>query len=203
MLQRPDRRLKICPECEKEFLASWQYRGSGISAILQEQTYCSCGCANKSRRNKTQIPVRTCKNCGKSFELPRYLDKMGVSQGFHSSQKSRIFCSRHCAYEAQRSDWHVDKNGYRYCTSNGKGIYEHRIVMERKIGRELLAHETVHHKNGDRSDNKIDNLELWSSRQPGGQRMADKIEHAIDLLTEQGISFIQNDSTWVNGLLSL
>ena len=55
--------------------------------------------------------------------------------------------------------------------------------MERSLGRQLRREETVHHKNGMRSDNRPENLELWSCWQPSGQRVEDKVNWAIELLT--------------------
>ena len=52
-------------------------------------------------------------------------------------------------------------------------IFEHRKVMGDSIGRRLLPHETVHHKNGVRSDNRLDNLELWKGKHGKGIRAAD------------------------------
>jgi hypothetical protein len=61
-------------------------------------------------------------------------------------------------------------------------IAEHVYVMSEHIGRALTKGETIHHKNGIRDDNRIENLELWASRHKPGQRVSDLIIYAKEIL---------------------
>ena len=54
--------------------------------------------------------------------------------------------------------------------------------MAEILGRPLVPYENVHHKNGIRHDNSPDNLELWNTRQPIGQRSEDKVAYALEIL---------------------
>lgn len=81
-----------------------------------------------------------------------------------------------------RKGYWLDHHGYIHIFVDGKDVRQHRYVMEQFLGRKLLSNENVHHINGDRSDNRIENLELWSSSQPPGQRVIDKIKWAQEIL---------------------
>lgn len=112
-------------------------------------------------------------------------------------RSSRVASRSLCALHYQRWQKHGDPtvrlkeptgrwiNSHGYVllsTGSPRMVMEHRVVMERILGRELLPNENVHHLNGERADNRPENLELWVKRQPPGQRVTDRIADALEIL---------------------
>lgn len=131
----------------------------------------------------------------------RYISDVCAVGACENSRHARGYCSKH--YARLRAFGSVDlpakppkmrttritRWGYRVIydpaspLANSAGaVLEHRLVMADHLDRVLLPVESVHHRNGDRLDNRIENLELWSRSQPAGQRVDDKVVWAIELL---------------------
>lgn len=116
----------------------------------------------------------TCKTDGCS--LPVRLNRKGWSMGW---------CEGH--WKANTGGFrpvgsrYVNRDGYVVVKcEDGRIVGEHRVVMEQHLGRPLKRGETVHHVNGIRDDNRIENLELWYSPQPYGQRVEDLLRYAVE-----------------------
>ena len=140
---------------------------------------CVCSCGTYKTVSSLSLRRGTTKSCGcikRERMSCRGVDSPTYKTGKSTTEEGYIKCSQGYI-EANFSFYH-----------NRKHCREHVLVMAEHLGRELLPGENVHHINGDRADNRLENLELWNSSQPAGQREEDKIAHYIKYLIDRGYS---------------
>jgi hypothetical protein len=134
-----------------------------------------------SRREKQKVPVR-CGACGREH----------ITYAANIRKATFTGLCRRCLHTGPASTtWRggqVDKNGYLYIKvyfdhpfysmANSLGyIAEHRLVMAEFLGRPLMCAEIVHHKNGIKTDNQIENLELFVSPHEHGKALQQRHPH--------------------------
>ena len=145
-------KTRICPICNSEF----QYRN-------KTEIYCSNKCSGISKRG--DVINTQCAFCGKEMNKRKWELNGSVNN----------FCNKECYYEYIREnpktgEYHPNWNGGVYMQDGYKSLkqedgsykFEHRIVMEEYLGRELSSDEIIHHIDGNRSNNDISNLQLLS-----------------------------------------
>lgn len=135
---------KICPQCNKEFICAHK-----------NQKRCSWACMGKSYSNSV---AKSCLKCGKEFLVQPHRIKTGRGK----------FCSKKCCDDFKivffrRRHGYIHEYAPDHPQQNKLYVPQHRLIMEKHIGRYLKPKEVVHHINEIRDDNRIENLMIFAS----------------------------------------
>lgn len=147
----------------------WYYSNAGRTrATVIQCEWCGEDCFRHARQNK---PARFCgKKCAATW-MHHETDHPFAQYG-EDSLNWKGGRRVHKGYIDIYAPDHPSNVGK---AKHGSNMYvkEHRLVMEQHLGRILEPYEHVHHVNGEKTDNRITNLELWVNGHPHGQRAGD------------------------------
>lgn len=181
-----------CKTCGKAFHRQPGTLRSYVKKFGRPPLYCSMPCSDIGRKQDSEAALVTnCVVCGTPIIGPRK-----PSGGMSPKRK---LCSTACRATFRRTSYQqknsaqeptrrIGRWGYVRLLIPGKNgepsrdVLEHRYVMEQVLGRELRKEETVHHINGVRTDNRPDNLRLFTSNHGPGQEVDDQVRWAIEIL---------------------
>ena len=183
--------MKKCSVCEEKYYAKGlcklhyiRERTIRIKSPSWDKTCTVCGVVyfNKSSVSRS----RYCKPCGYKINVNNHRIANRIKYG--------IPLDKPIVGKKRNGEGYICPQGYKWFSnidhpnaySKLKRIGEHTLVLTKHLGRSLTKNESVHHKNGIRNDNRIENLELWHRGQPAGQRLEDKIKWAKDFLSKYG-----------------
>jgi hypothetical protein len=174
---------KTCAQC-----------GTSFSTPNSKRKFCSRPCFYESMKKEDaryHPQVRECKVCGKEF----------VFRWQGREAHKGLYCSRACSSIGRKGQvpdqlgekhWNwkggrvVWPGGYIAVRVDGKYVLEHRKVMADYLGRPLLPNETVHHRNGVKDDNRIENLALRVGNHGKHQSVEDLVAFAKEILELYG-----------------
>jgi hypothetical protein len=139
--------MKTCGQCTNEFSPSSRHKLCPKCRSFNNRRLCQCGKLIYKTSNLCSECVLRSGNLNANWKGGRVKHKAG-------------YVMRLCPDHPRSSN----NNGY---------VFEHILVMEEFLNRYLIPGENVHHKNGVKDDNQIENLELWAKPQPSGARAKD------------------------------
>ena len=156
------RKVRTCVQCGREFRPSSNHKKCPRCREVDRKHPCP-GCGK---------PVRPrSKACSKCF-----------SRVYHTGSDNPNWKGDAARHRNQHGYIFRRRIGHPRGLHNGWYVFEHILVMEDALGRHLLPGEQVHHRNGRKDDNRLDNLELWVRGQPNGIRVEDALAWAREIL---------------------
>lgn len=152
--------MKTCQGCARQFQPSSRHLLCPACRRWASRDRCACG-------QPKQPTSQTCRSCQQTAGVDNGNWRGGTT--FHKA-----------GYVMRRAP------GHPRARAKSPYVFEHILVMEEAMGRLLLAGESVHHLNGLKDDNRLENLELWVRPQPSGIRAADALRWAREILVRYG-----------------
>lgn len=193
---------KVCLYCGKTFVRKEGYP----EHRWVKRRYCSKSCATRGCLSSKIDTYKTCMFCGKQM-----VKRENESPAAFNSKK---FCSRSCvssftkngAFKPKEQHWnwkggkYIDKLGYVNMRINGRQTKEHTVIIEKEIGRCMNKNEVVHHVNGIRNDNRIENLRLMTNSEHTklhkiGKLASEKTKKLLRCL-RKGTNFKEKHNQW-------
>jgi len=152
--------MRICEQCDRKYNPSSGHKKCPKCRNKNARSICSCGIL-------IQKKSKNCVKCNNGI-----LNKTRTNpEGYRYNKSGYIM---------------IKISNHPRTSGNGSYVFEHILVMEKHIGRYLVKGENIHHMNGIRDDNRIENLELWIRPQPSGIRAKDAVKWAEEIIEKYG-----------------
>ena len=190
-------------------------KANGVDSVMLAEWHLCDGMTYKQIAEKLKCSVGTVYNLFADFGLLRMVTTKGswkqtdrVKQIISQTHKGKILSKKTRQMISSKAKERFEKgfhsalwkggvkhrqDGYiaiwmpKHPFANNGYVMEHRLVMEKHIGRYLTEEEVVHHKNGIRNDNRIENLQLFAN---SGEHQR---YHALNTRKRNERGFAKND----------